>query len=183
MSRRAAHGRRRAGVWIGQAADVLAMAPSTNIGSSTPIDSSGGEHRQRPASARSSTTRPRRSAPRARARRNTKWADLAVAKASNLTARQALSMNVIDADRADPAGAARAARGLQDEGRSGRSTLHLAGAQITNVSHGFFTRLLEHAHRPEPALAALPRGHRRHRLRGLPPGRRPARRARRGRRS
>ena len=27
-----------AGVWIGQAADMLAMAPETNIGSSTPID-------------------------------------------------------------------------------------------------------------------------------------------------
>ena len=30
-----------AGVWIAQAADVLAMAPQTNIGSSTPIDSGG----------------------------------------------------------------------------------------------------------------------------------------------
>ena len=31
-----------AGVWISQAADLLAMAPQTNIGSSTPIDVSGG---------------------------------------------------------------------------------------------------------------------------------------------
>ena len=30
-----------AGVWISEAADVLAMAPETNIGSSTPIDGSG----------------------------------------------------------------------------------------------------------------------------------------------
>ena len=30
-----------AGVWISQAADVLAMAPETNIGSSTPIQGSG----------------------------------------------------------------------------------------------------------------------------------------------
>src|ERR671937_2086858 len=30
-----------AGVWISEAADVLAMAPETNIGSSTPISSSG----------------------------------------------------------------------------------------------------------------------------------------------
>ena len=30
-----------AGVWISEAADELAMAPQTNIGSSTPIDSSG----------------------------------------------------------------------------------------------------------------------------------------------
>src|SRR5207237_10530760 len=31
-----------AGVWIAEAADYLGMAPETNIGSSTPIDSSGG---------------------------------------------------------------------------------------------------------------------------------------------
>ena len=30
-----------AGVWISQAADYLAMAPNTNIGSSTPIDGGG----------------------------------------------------------------------------------------------------------------------------------------------
>jgi membrane-bound serine protease (ClpP class) len=30
-----------AGVWIGQAADILAMAPVTNIGSSTPISLGG----------------------------------------------------------------------------------------------------------------------------------------------
>ena len=30
-----------AGVWIGQAADILAMAPVTNIGSSTPISGNG----------------------------------------------------------------------------------------------------------------------------------------------
>src|SRR4051812_24795296 len=30
-----------AGVWVAQAADVLAMAPTTNIGSSPPLDPSG----------------------------------------------------------------------------------------------------------------------------------------------
>jgi len=48
-----------AGVWVSEAADVLAMAPTTNIGSSTPIDSSGaniGSDLRR----RSSTTRSRR---------------------------------------------------------------------------------------------------------------------------
>ena len=30
-----------AGVWISEAADVLAMAPDTNIGSSTPINGNG----------------------------------------------------------------------------------------------------------------------------------------------
>src|SRR5205823_13908719 len=31
-----------AGVWIAEAGDVLAMSPVSNIGSTTPIDSSGG---------------------------------------------------------------------------------------------------------------------------------------------
>ena len=53
-----------AGVWISEAADMLAMAPETNIGSSTPIDSSGSEHRQRPAA--QGDQRRRRVAARAR---------------------------------------------------------------------------------------------------------------------
>ena len=38
-----------AGVYVTMAADVAAMAPVTNIGSATPIDSNGSEHRQGPA--------------------------------------------------------------------------------------------------------------------------------------
>src|SRR3954447_15656494 len=37
-----------AGVWVSQAADVLAMSPVSNIGSSTPIDSSGQKPRSAP---------------------------------------------------------------------------------------------------------------------------------------
>src|SRR5919109_4975449 len=86
-----------AGVWISQAADVLAMAPTTNIGSSTPIDSSGqnlGSDLRRKVinDAAASLT-----ALAAAHKRNTKWPGLAVKKASNLTAQQALHMNVIDA--------------------------------------------------------------------------------------
>ena len=41
MSRRQGSRAASAGVWVSQAADVLAMSPVSNIGSSTPIDSSG----------------------------------------------------------------------------------------------------------------------------------------------
>src|SRR6476659_5074694 len=85
-----------AGVWISQAADVLAMAPTTNIGSSTPIDSSGqnlGSDLRRKVinDAAASLT-----ALAAAHHRNTTWPALAVRKASNLTAAQALHMHVID---------------------------------------------------------------------------------------
>jgi membrane-bound serine protease (ClpP class) len=85
-----------AGVWIGQAADVLAMAPQTNIGSSTPISAGGGEI---PKDARKKAVNDAAASLRALARehgRNVEWADAAVRKASNLSAREALKQNVID---------------------------------------------------------------------------------------
>ena len=86
-----------AGVWIGEAADVLAMAPQTNIGSSTPI-SVGGEDIQK--DLRRKVVNDAAASLRALAKshgRNAKWADAAVRKASNLTADEALKANVIDA--------------------------------------------------------------------------------------
>ena len=85
-----------AGVWIGQAADILAMAPQTNIGSSTPI-SIGGEDIQK--DLRRKVVNDAAAQLRALAKehgRNVRWADAAVRRASNLTAREALSQNVID---------------------------------------------------------------------------------------
>ena len=85
-----------AGVWIGQAADILAMAPQTNIGSSTPI-SVGGEDIQE--DLRNKVVNDAAASLRALARehgRNVQWADAAVRRASNLNAREALAQNVID---------------------------------------------------------------------------------------
>jgi membrane-bound serine protease (ClpP class) len=131
-----------AGVWISQAADVLAMAPATNIGSSTPIDSSGrnlGSDLRRKVinDAAASLT-----ALAAAHHRNTSWPRLAVVKASNLTAAQALHMHVVDLvapslpallDRLD-------GYRTKDPGRP--YTLHLAGARIDTAKPGFLTRLL-----------------------------------------
>jgi membrane-bound serine protease (ClpP class) len=85
-----------AGVWIGMAADILAMAPQTNIGSSTPV-SVGGEDIQK--DLRNKVVNDAAASLRALARehgRNVRWADAAVRRGSNLSAREALQMNVID---------------------------------------------------------------------------------------
>ena len=79
-----------AGVWIAQAADVLAMAPVTNIGSSTPIDSSGANIGS---DLRRKVVNDAAASLRALAKshgRNVAWADSAVREASNLTATEAL---------------------------------------------------------------------------------------------
>jgi membrane-bound serine protease (ClpP class) len=129
-----------AGVFVSEAADVLAMAPDTNIGSSTPIDQSGGNLGS---DLRRKVINHFAAKLRSLAEnhgRNGDWADKAVRKASNITERQALTIHVIDVLAPDlPA--------LLDK-IDGRVTipnhykLHTANAQITYVGPSFFTRFL-----------------------------------------
>jgi membrane-bound serine protease (ClpP class) len=85
-----------AGVWLGEAADILAMAPQTNIGSSTPIQVGGANIQS---DLRRKVVNDAAAQLRALAQshgRNVKWADAAVRVASNLSASEALQRNVID---------------------------------------------------------------------------------------
>ena len=129
-----------AGVWIAQAADYLGMAPQTNIGSSTPIDSSGGnigsDLRRKLINHEAATLR----ALAQSHGRNVQWADRAVRVATNATATEALQMHVIDAVAPTLPSLLQQADGLKTKPRG--YTLHLAGAQIHHVHLGFFTRIL-----------------------------------------
>ena len=130
-----------AGVWIAEAGDVLAMAPQTNIGSSTPINV-GGQDIQK--DLRNKVVNDAAASLRAITRehgRNWRWADSAVRKASNLSAREALQMNVIDVIAPD-------LPRLLDK-IDGRTTtpkgivLHTANAQITTVEMSLWKRILD----------------------------------------
>jgi membrane-bound serine protease (ClpP class) len=129
-----------AGVWIAQAADFLGMAPQTNIGSSTPIDSGGGnigsDLRRKLINHEAATLR----ALAQSHGRNVQWADRAVRVATNATASEALRMNVIDAVAPTLPALLEQADGVKTKPRG--YTLHVAGAEIHNVHLGFFTRLL-----------------------------------------
>jgi len=129
-----------AGVWIGEAADVLAMAPETNIGSSTPIDSGGGnlgsDLRRKVINDAAASLR---SLMRYHGR-NAAWGDLAVRKASNLTDQEALRMNVIDKIAPTLPALLKQLDGYKTIPKG--HVLHLADAQIDEVQMGFFTRLL-----------------------------------------
>jgi membrane-bound serine protease (ClpP class) len=129
-----------AGVWISEAADLLAMAPATNIGSSTPIAGSG---QNIPSDLRRKVVNDAAASLRALAKthhRNVHWVDLAVRKASNLTAEEALKIHVIDTIAPTlPVLLAKI---------DGRKTipkgfvLHTKNAVIVEAHPGFFTRLL-----------------------------------------
>src|SRR4051794_19426998 len=129
-----------AGVWISEAADLLAMEPETNIGSSTPINGNGQNigsdlHRKVVNDAAASLRGLAKSHGR-----NAKWADAAVRVASNLTAQEALRMNVVDMIAPSLPALLRQADGNKTVPRG--IVLHTAGAQIVNASPGFFTRFL-----------------------------------------
>jgi len=131
-----------AGVWISQAADVLAMAPTTNIGSSTPIDSSGNNlnsdvRRKVINDAAASLT-----ALAAAHKRNTTWPAEAVKEASNLTAGEALKMNVIDVVAPTLPALLKQLDGYKTKDAQRPYTLHLAGAHIDYEKPGLLTRIL-----------------------------------------
>ena len=130
-----------AGVWIGQAADILAMAPQTNIGSSTPINLGGsdiqGDLRRKAVNDAAASLRVL-----ARSHgRNVRWADAAVRRASNLAADEALARNVIDV-------VAPTLPALLER-IDGRTTkpkaivLRTAGAQVERVEMSLWERILD----------------------------------------
>jgi membrane-bound serine protease (ClpP class) len=131
-----------AGVWIAEASDVLALSPVSNIGSSTPIDSSGAniasDLRRKVINDAAASLR----SLAATHRRNTSWPVLAVTKASNLTAQQALHIHVIDTIAPNLPSLLRRLDGYRTKDAQRPFTLHLAGARITTVSPGFYTRFL-----------------------------------------
>ena len=132
-----------AGVWISEAADLLAMAPATNIGSSTPISETGAnissDLRRKVVNDAAASLR----GLAASHSRNATWADSAVRAASNLTADEALRMHVVDRIAPSLPALLRAVDGYRTVGPGRAFTLHLAGARIDQASPGFGTRLLD----------------------------------------
>jgi membrane-bound serine protease (ClpP class) len=130
-----------AGVWIAQAADVLAMSPVSNIGSSTPITGTGaniGSDLKR--KILNDAAASLRNLARAHGR-NAKWADLAVRKASNLAADEALRMNVVDLISPDLPTLLKQIDGRTSKPRN--VTLHTADDAVVTKEMGFLTRLLD----------------------------------------
>jgi len=131
-----------AGVWISQAADVLAMAPNTNIGSSTPIDSSGqnigSDLRRKEINDAAASLR----GLAASHHRNATWANNAVRVASNLTDQEALQRNVVDVLAPTLPALLNKIDGRHVSAGTRHFTLRTKNAQIVNVKPGFVTRFL-----------------------------------------
>ena len=130
-----------AGVWIGMASDVLAMAPQTNIGSSTPV-SVGGEDIQE--DLRNKVVNDAAASLRALARehgRNVRWVDAAVRRGANLTAREALQMNVIDVIARDLPTLLNRIDGMETTPKM--LMLNTAGAKVDTVEMSLWKQILD----------------------------------------
>jgi membrane-bound serine protease (ClpP class) len=131
-----------AGVWIGQAGDILAMAPQTNIGSSTPI-SVGGEDIQD--DLRRKVVNDAVASLKSLAEshgRNVEWVEQAVRIAANLTATEALEENVIDVVSPNLEALLEEIDGQTTKGTKG-IVLRTAGADVTTVEMSIWDRILD----------------------------------------
>ena len=130
-----------AGVFITLAADVAAMAPQTNIGSSTPIAVGGGEI---PEDLRKKVVNDAAAYIREIAEehgRNGDWAERAVRQASNIGAQEALRIGVVDVVAPDLPTLLEEIDGMRTEPKG--LVLETAGAEVDRIQMSLWKRILD----------------------------------------
>lgn len=135
-----------AGVYITYAAHVAAMAPSTNIGSATPVQL-GNESNDN-----SQSTMDRKIVNDAAAKirglaelrgRNADWAESAVRQAENITATEAVDLRVVDFIASDVADLLAQADGREVVVQGKTVKVETAGASVSEIDMSFFEQLLQ----------------------------------------
>ena len=142
-----------AGLFVAQAADVLAMAPGTNIGSAHPIQSTG-EDLTGDLGAKvlnDAVTRVRSLA--SMHGRNADWAEDAVRNSVNINAEQAVKLHVADLEASDIPSLLSQLDGRTVQRADGTLVLHTAGALVDDLPMPFWQVFLNAL--IDPTIAAL----------------------------
>lgn len=142
-----------AGLFVAQAADILAMAPGTNIGSAHPIDASGADLTGDLGAKvlNDAVTRVRSLAQMHG--RNADWAEQAVRNSVNINAEDAVRLKVADLEASDPASLLNAIDGRALPRSTGTLYLHTAGATISDMPMPYWQVFLNAL--IDPTIAAL----------------------------
>jgi membrane-bound serine protease (ClpP class) len=142
-----------AGLFVAQAADILAMAPGTNIGSAHPIQATGADITGDLGAKvlNDAVTRVRNLA--SIHGRNADWAEQAVRNSVNINAEDAVRLHVADLEAPDPSSLMKAIDGRMVSRPTGEFTLHTAGALITDTPMPFWQVFLNAL--IDPTIAAL----------------------------
>src|SRR5215831_9815255 len=133
-----------AGLFVAQAADVVAMAPGTNIGSAHPIDSSGanigGELEAKVVNDAVARIRDLAGSHG----RNADWCEQAVRQSVNISAEQAVTMHVADLQANDLPSLLTALDGRElVRPHGGQTAFHTAGASVQAYSMPLQLRFLQ----------------------------------------
>jgi len=142
-----------AGLFVAQAADIVAMAPGTNIGSAHPIQATG-ENLSGDLGAKvlnDAVTRVRTLA--SMHGRNADWAEDAVRNSVNINAEEAVKLHVADLVAPDPGALMNAIDGRSVPRTAGALVLHTAGARIEDMPMPFWQVFLNAL--IDPTIAAL----------------------------
>jgi membrane-bound serine protease (ClpP class) len=142
-----------AGLFVAESADILAMAPGTNIGSAHPIQASGADLTGDLGAKVLNDAVTRVSNLAAIHGRNADWAEQAVRNSVNINAEQAVSIHVADLEASDPISLLSTVDGKIVQRPSGTLTLHTAGAQIQDFPMPFWMLFLNAL--IDPTIAAL----------------------------
>ncbi|HEV2027343.1 MAG TPA: nodulation protein NfeD [Candidatus Dormibacteraeota bacterium] len=142
-----------AGLFVAQAADILAMAPGTNIGSAHPIQATGADLTGDLGAKvlNDAVTRVRNLA--SIHGRNADWAEQAVRNSVNINAEEAVRLHVADLEVADPASLMNEIDGRSVARSTGNLVLHTAGALIDDMPMPFWQVFLNAL--IDPTIAAL----------------------------
>ena len=142
-----------AGLFVAQAADVLAMAPGTNIGSAHPIQATG-ENLTGDLGAKvlnDAVTRVRNLA--SMHGRNADWAEDAVRNSVNINAEQAVQLHVADLMASDIPSLLRQVDGRSVQRTNGSLVIHSADAIVDDYAMPFWQIFLNAL--IDPTIAAL----------------------------
>jgi membrane-bound serine protease (ClpP class) len=142
-----------AGLFVAQAADILAMAPGTNIGSAHPIDASGANLTGDLGTKVLNDAVTRVRSLSAMHGRNADWAEQAVRNSVNINAEDAVKLHVADLEASDPDFLLNAVDGRSVSRSTGTLILHTAGAVIDDMPMPFWQVFLNAL--IDPTIAAL----------------------------
>jgi len=142
-----------AGLFVAQAADVVAMAPGTNIGSAHPIDATGADLTGDLGAKvlNDAVTRVRSLA--SMHGRNADWAEDAVRHSVNISAEEAIRLHVADLEANDVPSLLATLDNRTVSRPSGTLTIHTAGAIVTDEPMPFWQVFLGAL--IDPTIAAL----------------------------
>jgi membrane-bound serine protease (ClpP class) len=142
-----------AGLFVAQAADVLAMAPGTNIGSAHPIDASGADLTGDLGTKVLNDAVARVRFLASMHGRNAGWAEQAVRNSVNIDADQAVQLHVADLEAKDVPSLLEAVDGRTVPRTTGALTLHTAGGVVEDSPMPFWQVFLTAL--IDPTVAAL----------------------------